>query len=99
MKHQKKTHSLFCASAHSLTHPLTPPFILCGLLILLYLSSNLTAMPTLSPIPYLHHVLPTQLFTVLKLFAYPWPLSNPPSTNSFQIGINSCFFAPKRSIR
>lgn len=31
----RNTHSLFCASAHSRTQPLTPPLILCGALILL----------------------------------------------------------------
>lgn len=32
---RKITHSLFCASAHSRTQPLTPPLILCGARILL----------------------------------------------------------------
>lgn len=55
------TYSLFCASAHSRTHPDTAPLNLCGARMLLYRSSSRMAMPTLSPIPKRHQVVPTQL--------------------------------------
>lgn len=57
------THSLFWASAHSRTQPDTAPLNLCGARILLYRSSSRIAIPTLSPTPKRHHVVPTQLWT------------------------------------
>src|SRR4051794_16556422 len=60
--HLGSAHSLFCASAHSLTQPDTAPLNLCGARILLYRSSRRIAMPTLSPTPKRHHVVPTQLY-------------------------------------
>src|SRR6185503_19615730 len=62
--------SLLCASAHSRMQPLTPPFNLWGERSPRYLSSIRIAKLTLSCKPNLHQVLPTQLFTVRKLFPY-----------------------------
>ncbi len=97
--HVDTTHSLFCASAHSRTQPDTPPLILCGDRMLLYLSSSLMAMPTLSPMPNRHQVVPTQLLTVRNDLAYACPLSMPASTSSVQMSTRSCFLAPNMSMR
>lgn len=65
----------------------------------LYLSSKRIASPTLSPMPYLHHVVPTQLLTVRKLLAYACPDSIPAAFNCPQINGRSPFLAPNMSIR
>src|SRR5690554_3534138 len=91
--------SLLWASAHSLIHPETAPFNLCGDLSPLYLSSTRMAKETASCTPYRHQVDPTQLLTVRRDFPYAWPLSKPASISSSQMSGSWSTLAPKRSIR